>query len=140
MALRTTTSRRPSRAQSIGSLTAKWSSEVAPTLPSTNFEALSTFIASRRPTFIWDSSNGESRPGRPRAARQRTASAPYFSRISVGTTTLPLDFDIFLRSGSTMKPEIIAVRQGAECCSKWARTTRLKSQVRMMSCAWVHRS
>jgi hypothetical protein len=29
------------------------------------------------------------------AARQRTASAPYFSRMSVGTTTLPFDYDIF---------------------------------------------
>ena len=74
------------------------------------------------------------------AARQRTASAPYFSRTSVGTTALPLDFDIFLRSGSMMKPEIRACDQGATWCSKWARTTRLNSQVRMMSWAWVHRS
>ena len=113
MALPTTTSSRPSRAQSTGSLTAKWSSADAPTPPSTNFEAFSTFIASRRPTFICDSSKGESRPGRAIAARQRTASAPYFSRTSVGTTTLPLDFDIFLRSGSRMKPEIRACDHGA---------------------------
>ena len=61
-------------------------------------------MASRRPTFIWVSSNGESMPGRTAAARQRTASAPYLSRTSVGTTTLPLDFDIFLRSGSRIQP------------------------------------
>ena len=113
---------------------------VAPTLPSTNLEALRTFIASRRPTFIWVSSNGESSPGRAIAARQRTASAPYLSRISVGTTALPLDFDIFLRSGSRMKPEISACDQGTTPFSKWARTTRENSQVRMMSCACVHRS
>ncbi len=79
-------------------------------------------------------------PGRPMAARQRTASAPYLSRMSLGTTTLPLDFDIFLRSGSTMKPEIIACDQGATWFSNSARTTRENSQVRMMSCAWVARS
>ena len=116
------------------------SGSVASTLPRTNFEALSTFIASRRPTFICDSSKGESSPGRAIAARQRTASAPYLSSTSEGTTTLPLDFDIFFRSGSTMKPEIIACRQGALWFSKCARTTRPKSQVRMMSWAWVHRS
>ena len=74
------------------------------------------------------------------AARQRTASAPYLSRTSVGTTTLPLDFDIFLRSGSTMKPEITACDHGTAWFSKCARTTRENSQVRMMSCALVHRS
>ena len=103
-------------------------------------EAFSTFIASRRPTFIWVSSNGESAPGRPMAARQRTASAPYCSSTSLGTKALPLDFDIFLRSGSTMKPEIIACDHGTTPCSKCARTTRENSQVRMMSWAWVHRS
>ena len=83
-------------------------------MPSTNFDALSTFIARRRPTFIWVSSKGESLPGRAIAARQRTASAPYFSRISVGTTTLPLDFDIFLRSGSVTKPDTVARAQGSD--------------------------
>ena len=51
------------------------------------------------------------------AARQRTASAPNFSSRSVGTTTLPLDFDIFLRSGSRMKPETSACDHGAASCS-----------------------
>ena len=78
---RTTSPSRPSRAQSTGSVTCDGSRSVAPTPPRTNFEALSTFIASRRPTFIWVSSKGESRPGRAIAARQRTASAPYLSRI-----------------------------------------------------------
>jgi hypothetical protein len=101
---------------------------------------LRTFIASRRPTFIWVSSNGESRPGRAIAARQRTASAPNLSRICEGTTALPLDLLIFLRSGSTMKPEISACDHGTTWFSWWARTTRENSQVRMMSCACVHRS
>src|SRR5215218_3811569 len=106
-------------ALSTGSLTADGVTAVAPTLESVNFEALSTFIARRRPTFIWVSSNGESSPGRDIAARQRTASAPYLSRMSVGTTTLPLDFDIFLRSGSTTKPEIAACDQGTTPLSWW---------------------
>ena len=113
MALATTPASRPSRATSIGSETAWPTGLSAPTEPSTNLEALSTFIASLRPTFICDSSNGESRPGRDIAARHRTASAPYFSSTSEGTTALPLDFDIFLRSGSRMKPEISAWVHGA---------------------------
>ena len=104
---------RPSSAQSIGAVIVTGLASVAPTLPSTNRETLSTFMASRRPTFIWLSSNGESSPGRAMAARQRTASAPYLSRISVGTTTLPFDFDIFLRSGSRMNPETRAWLHGA---------------------------
>ena len=127
-------------ARSTGSVTAAASSRAAPTLDSANFEAFSTFIASRRPTFIWVSSNGESSPGRAVAARQRTASAPNLSRISVGTTALPLDLLICLRSGSTMKPEISACDHGTTWFSWCERTTRENSQVRMMSCAWVHRS
>ena len=46
-----------------------------------------------------------------------TSSAPRRSRaaarMSAGVTTLPFDFDIFLRSGSTMKPEIAASVHGA---------------------------
>ena len=60
--------------------------------------------------------------------------------MSVGTTTLPLDLLIFLRSGSMTKPETRAWVHGTVWFSKWARTTRLNSQVRMMSWAWVHRS
>src|SRR4051812_637730 len=107
-----TVARRPSSAQSTGSDTSKALSEVAPTPSRTNLDALSTFIASRRPTFIWVSSNGEALPGRTVAARQRTASAPYLSRISVGTPTLALDFDILLLSGSRMQPDSIAWVQG----------------------------
>ena len=71
-------------------------------------------MASRRPTFIWLSSNGESMPGRAIAARQRTASVPNLARISVGTMALSLDLLIFLRSGSTTKPLIIERFQGSE--------------------------
>ena len=51
----------------------------------------------------------------------------------MGVTTLPLDLDIFLRSGSTMKPEMAASVHGSALNSIWARTTVEKSQVRMMS-------
>ena len=39
-----------------------------------------------------------------------------------------------------MKPEIIACDHGVASFSRWARTTRENSQVRMMSWALVHRS
>ncbi len=48
--------------------------------------------------------------------------------------------DIFLRSGSSTQPEMAACFQGSESCSKWARTTVEKSQVRMISCACGRRS
>ncbi len=50
-------------------------------------------------------------------------------------TTLPFDFDIFLRSGSTMKPEMLACFHGATSASSWLRSAVVKSHVRMMSCA-----
>ena len=140
VALVITWARRPSSAQSIGSETSNAFSEVAWTPPRTNFEALSTFIARRRPTFIWLSSNGESMPGRAMAARQRTASVPYLASTSSGTVALPLDFPIFLRSGSRIQPESMACDHGTTPCSKWERTTRENSQVRMMSWPWVQRS
>ncbi len=55
-------------------------------------------------------------------------------------TTLPLDFDIFLRSGSSTHPEIAVFVQGSDPCSRCARSTVSKSHVRMMSCAWGRRS
>ena len=58
----------------------------------------------------------------------------------MGVTTLPLDFDIFLRSGSRIHPDRAAFDQGSEPCSKWARTTVENSQVRMISWAWGRRS
>ena len=51
-------------------------------------------------------------------------------------TTLPFDFDIFLRSGSSTQPEIAAFFHGSEPCSYSARSIVEKSQVLMMSCAW----
>ena len=68
------------------------------------------------------------------AAQYRTASEPWRSRMSVGVTTLPFDFDIFLRSGSTMKPLIAASDHGARPSSRALRTIVENSQVRMMSC------
>src|SRR5215218_7917980 len=53
----------------------------------------------------------------------------------MGVVALPLDFDIFLRSGSTTNPEIVACDHGIVSCSKCARTTVENNQVRMMSCA-----
>src|SRR5438270_13998689 len=58
----------------------------------------------------------------------------------MGVTTLPLDFDIFLRSGSRIQPLIAAWLHGNELCSRCARTTVANSQVRMMSCACGRRS
>jgi hypothetical protein len=105
-------------------------------------DALRTFIASRRPTFIWFSSKGESAPGRPSAARQRTASAPYVaSRFSGSIFALFLDLEnLPLPVPASTKPEISACDQGSRPNSASARTTRENSQVRMMSWAWVHRS
>ena len=48
----------------------------SPSRPSTNFDALSTFIASRRPIFICPVSNAASVPRRAEAAQYRTASGP----------------------------------------------------------------
>ena len=51
----------------------------------------------------------------------------------MGVTTLPLDFDIFLRSGSRIHPDSAALCHGTLSCSKWARTTVENNHVRMMS-------
>src|SRR5665811_687735 len=51
----------------------------------------------------------------------------------MGVTTLPLDLDIFLRSGSRIHPEIAACAHGRDPCSRCERTTVENSQVRMMS-------
>ena len=48
-------------------------------------------------------------------------------------TTLPLDFDIFLRSGSRIQPLIAACAQGKVPSSRCERTTVENSHVRMMS-------
>ncbi len=55
-------------------------------------------------------------------------------------TTLPLDFDIFLRSGSRIQPERTAVCQGSTPLSWSARRTVVNSQVRMISWACGRRS
>ncbi len=97
-------------------------------------------MARRRPTFIWPSSTAVSTPGRPLAAQYRTPSAPWVSSSGSGVTTLPRDFDIFLRSGSSTQPEIAASVQGRQPYSSSWRTIVLNSQVRMISCAWGRRS
>ncbi len=51
----------------------------------------------------------------------------------IGVITLPLLFDIFLRSGSRIQPLIVVSRHGSESCSKCARTTVSNSHVRMIS-------
>ena len=53
----------------------------------------------------------------------------------MGTTTLPTDLDIFLRSGSRIHPDRAALAHGMVSCSKWLRTTVENSQVRMISWA-----
>ena len=105
----------------------------AVTVPRVNRLALSTLMASRRPIFIWASSTAVSVPGRPLAAQYRTASAPNFSSIGRGVTTLPLDLDIFLRSGSSTHPEMATLVHGSASCCRCARSTVENSHVRMMS-------
>ena len=97
-------------------------------------------MARRRPIFIWPTSNAASVPRRAEAAQYRTASEPCSSSRPIGVTTLPLDFDIFLRSGSRIQPLIAAVDHGSEPCSRCERTTVENSQVRMMSWPWGRRS
>ena len=52
-----------------GSVTAAGSGAADPPRPRTNFDALSSLMASRRPTFITDSSSAVSVPGPPRDAQ-----------------------------------------------------------------------
>ena len=105
----------------------------SPVTPSVNFDALRILIARRRPIFIWPSSTAVSMPGRP----SPPSSAPRRSRTAraarIGVTTLPLHFDIFLRSGSRIQPLIVASLHGSASCSKCARTTVSNSHVRMIS-------
>ena len=95
----------------------------AASIPSVNFEAFRTLIAKRRPSFICFSSKAASIPRRARPAQYRTASAECRSKTSVGTTTLPLDFDIFLRSGSSTNPLIAAFVHGNDPSSISERKT-----------------
>ena len=53
---------------------------------------------------------------------------------------MPLDLDIFLRSGSRIQPLTAQWVQGAASASKWERTAVENSHVRMMSWAWGRRS
>ena len=101
--------------------------------PSTNRDALSTLVASRRPTLNWFSLNARSTPGRPDAAQYRTASVPYRSSRSIGVTAAPRDLDTFLWSGSSSQPEMMASRHGSAPNSRCARSTEENSQVRMIS-------
>ena len=105
----------------------------SPPMVRANFEALRILMARRRPIFIWPTSNAASVPSRAEAAQYRTASEPCSSSRPIGVTTLPLDFDIFLRSGSRIQPLMAACFHGRPPNSRWARTTVENSQVRMMS-------
>ena len=107
---------------------------------STNFDAFSTFIASRRPTFICDSSNGESAPGRP----SRPASARRRSRTCRGSPPArrrcPWTSTSSCGRGRATQPEIMRASTGA-CRARSAPARRVEnSQVRMISCAWGRRS
>ncbi len=128
-------------ARSSGVLTALlWPAACVRSLVSAKRDALRTLMARRRPTFICPSSTAVSTPGRPLAAQYRTPSAPWDSRRGRGVTTLPRDFDIFLRSGSRTHPEIAVSDHGRHPYSSSLRTIVLKSQVRMISCAWGRKS
>ena len=117
-----------------------WLAVWVPSLVNAKREALSTLMARRRPTFICPSSTAVSTPGRPLAAQYRTPSAPWDSSRGSGVTTLPRDFDIFLRSGSRTHPEMAVSVHGRRPNSSSARTIVLNSQVRMISWAWGRRS
>ncbi len=58
----------------------------------------------------------------------------------MGVTALPLDLDIFLRSGSRIHPLTEAWAHGSASCSKWLRTTLSNSHVLMISGPWGRRS
>ena len=58
----------------------------------------------------------------------------------MGVTTLPLDFAIFLRSGSRIQPDSATSDHGTQSNSALLRTIVENSQVRMMSCACGRRS
>jgi len=58
----------------------------------------------------------------------------------MGVTTLPFDLDIFLWSESRIQPDRPAFVQGRAANSRFARTTVVNSQVRMMSCPCGRRS
>jgi hypothetical protein len=138
VALATTSSSEASMARSRASVT----SAPAPGSgnPRTNRLALSSLVASRRPTFICPGSKAVSVPGRPPAAQYRTASEPNWSSRPIGVTTLPLDLLIFLRSGSRIQPDRATCRHGSVPDPSSARSTVENSQVRMMSCACGRRS
>ncbi len=100
-------------------------------------------MARRRPILTcvgFCGSKAASAPSRLDADQYRTASDPCWSRMSAGVTTLPFDLDIFLRSGSTMKPLIAALRHGERWSSSVERSMVENSQVRMMSCPCGRRS
>src|SRR5260370_23536498 len=86
--------------------------DVPPDSPSTNREALRILMARRLPTRNWLTSRAVSVPGRAEQAQYRMASDPCSSSISTGVTTLPLDLDIFLRSGSRIHPLMLAWAHG----------------------------
>src|SRR5436305_13908365 len=58
----------------------------------------------------------------------------------MGVRALPLDLDIFLRSGSRTQPEMAASDHGRVPNSSSERTTVENSHVRMISWAWGRRS
>ena len=119
-------------ARSSGSDTGRRNASAAPS-PRANRDAFSSFVASRRPTLICAGSKARSVPGRPFAAQYRTASEPFCVSRPIGVTTLPLDLDIFLRSGSRIHPDSTVVCHGSAPFSKYARTTEENNQVRMIS-------
>ena len=68
------------------------------------FLAASIFSSEKRISF----------PGElPVASAKRSASAPYFSMISIGSMPLPSDFDIFLPSASRTRPWMNTVENGS---------------------------
>src|SRR3989338_9726870 len=100
-----------------------------------NLDAFHNLVANFWPvskSFSW---KGRSSPSFDPAAQNRRASAEYFPIMIWGSTTFPLDLDIFLPCGSSAQPEIMVSFHGRQWLCRWLRTTVLKSQNVMMSCA-----
>ena len=64
---------------------------------------------------------------------KRRASAPKRSIISMGSTPLPADLDIFLPCGSRMRPWMSTVWKGIWCICSQAEKIMRATQKKMMS-------
>ena len=69
------------------------------------------------------------------ASAKRTASVPKRSQMSSGSTTFPLDFDIFCRSASRTMPVMYTARNGTSFMNFIPNIIIRATQKKIMSCA-----